>query len=252
MFFDTHAHLDDEAFDSDRSELIESLSAVGVNYVLNAASDMKSSRGNIELCEKYDCIYGAVGIHPDSADTLDKEMLCELEALTSHKKIVAIGETGLDYYYDSIPREVQRKCFADQAALAYELKLPLIIHDRDAHLDCINIVKKFPGIKAVYHCFSGSVEYSREILKLGCFMSFGGAITFKNARHAPEVLREAPRERIMLETDCPYMAPVPYRGKRNHPGYIPQIAERLSELWGTTPEEVGRITTNNAKAFFGI
>lgn len=252
MYFDTHAHLDDSAFDADRDELISSFPELGVTRVLNASSDMKSSYKTAELCEKYGFIYGAVGIHPEAADTMKSGDVEKIAELTKKKNIVAIGETGLDYYWDSVPRDVQQKVFSDQAALAYELSLPLIVHDREAHRDCFEILARFPGIKAVYHCFSGSVEYARELVKKGYFMSFGGAVTFKNAKAPLEVLCTIPRERVMLETDCPYMAPVPHRGKRNHPGFVPYVAVKIAELWGISPEEVGRITTENAIKFFDI
>ncbi|MBR5542482.1 MAG: TatD family hydrolase [Oscillospiraceae bacterium] len=252
MFFDTHAHLDDTAFDADRASLIESFKDTGVTRVLNASSNMASSHATVALSEKYDFIYGAVGVHPDSAERFSEEDLEEIEKLLTLPRIVAIGECGLDYYYDDVPPEIQREVFDKQAALAYELGRPIIVHDRDAHRDCLEILKKFPGIAAVYHCFSGSVEYARELVKLGFYVSFGGAVTFKNARCAPEVLKDIPHERVLLETDCPYMAPVPHRGKRNHPGFIPLIAEKIGELWGMSAEEVGRITTKNANTFFCI
>lgn len=252
MYFDTHAHLDDEAFDADRDELISSFAEVGVTRVLNAGSDMPSSYKTAELCRKYDFIFGAVGIHPEAADRMEDGDIEKLEALATEKNIVAIGETGLDYYWDNVPKEIQQKAFRDHCALALKLGLPLVVHDREAHKDTFDILGEFPLPKVVYHCFSGSVEYARELVKRGYYFSFGGAITFKNARHAPDVIKAVPRERIMLETDCPYMAPVPYRGKRNHPGYIPQIASKISELWSVSPEEVGRITTENALSFFGI
>jgi len=252
MYFDTHAHLDDEAFDSDRDELVASFAASGVSRVLNASSDMESSYATVALCEKYPFIYGAVGIHPEAAERFCDGDIETLAELTKRKNIVAIGETGLDYYWDSVPRDVQKKVFEAQAALSMELSLPIVVHDREAHRDCFEILRKFPGIRAVYHCFSGSAEYARELVKAGYYFSFGGAVTFKNARHAPEVLCEIPRERVMLETDCPYMAPVPYRGKRNHSGLVPHIAAKISELWGITPEEVGRLTTKNALEFFNI
>lgn len=252
MYFDTHAHLDDSAFNEDRDELISSFAEAGVLRVLNASSDMPSSYATVKLCEKYDFIYGAVGIHPEAADRMKDGDIETIARLTQEKRIVAIGETGLDYYWDSVPRDVQQAAFRAQAALAYELGLPIVVHDREAHRDCFDILGAFPGIRAVYHCFSGSAQYARELVGQGYFFSFGGAVTFKNARHAPEVLRSIPRERVMLETDCPYMAPVPYRGKRNHPGLVPHIAAKIAELWQTSPEEVGRITTENAMHFFNI
>ena len=250
MFFDTHAHLHDEAFDIDRAELIASFAASGVTRVLNASCSLDSSFTTVEYCREYDCVCGSVGVHPDAAESFTEDTLRTLRKLAGEKGIVAIGETGLDYYYDDVPRDAQKRAFEAQAALAYELDMPIIVHDRDAHLDCLEILKKFPGISAVYHCFSGSVEYARELSKRGFYFSFGGAVTFKNARRAPEVLRDIPHDRVMLETDCPFMAPVPHRGKRNHPGLIPHTAVKIAELWGTTPEEVGKITTENALRFF--
>ncbi len=252
MFFDTHAHLDDGAFDNDRDELIRSFADARVTRVLNASSDIESSLKTVGLCKEYDFIYGAVGIHPESADKFRPEDIFTVTDLVREKNIVAIGETGLDYYWDSVPRDVQKSAFRAQAALAYELKLPLVVHDREAHRDCLEILKGFPDIRAVYHCFSGSVEYARELEKLGFYFSFGGAVTFKNARHAPEVLCTISHERVMLETDCPYMAPVPFRGKRNHSGLVPHIAAKIGELWGMSTEQVGRVTTQNALEFFNI
>lgn len=252
MFFDTHAHLDDAAFDNDRDELIRSFADAHVTRVLNASSDIESSHKTVELCKAYDFIYGAVGIHPESADKFRPEDVLTISDLVREKNIVAIGETGLDYYWDNVPRDAQKSAFRAQAALAYEMSLPLVVHDRDAHRDCLEILKDFPGIRAVYHCFSGSAEYACELEKLGFYFSFGGAVTFKNARHAPEVLRSISNERVMLETDCPYMAPVPFRGKRNHPGLVPYIAAKIGELWGMSAEQVGQITTQNALEFFKI
>ncbi len=252
MYFDTHAHLDDKAFDNDREELIASFKKAGVTRVLNAACSLSSSMKTAELCEKYSFIYGACGLHPDAAESFDSDTLLALSSLAKRKRICAIGETGLDYYYDDVPREKQKIAFEAQASLAYELHMPVIVHDREAHLDCLEILKKFPGIRAVYHCFSGSVEYAKELVKLGFYMSFGGAVTFKNAKTAPEVLKSIPHERVMLETDCPYMAPVPYRGKRNHPGLVPHVAAKIAELWETSAEAVGEITTKNALTFFEI
>ncbi len=252
MFFDTHAHLHDEAFAEDLDALFDSFKDSKVAYVLNAACSIASSIKTTELCEKYAILFGSCGVHPDAAESFDAASVDTLASLSKHPKICAIGETGLDYYYDDVPRDKQKVAFEAQASLAYELKMPIIVHDRDAHADCLAVLKKFPGIQAVYHCFSGSVEYARELVKLGFFFSFGGAVTFKNARRAPEVLKNIPHEHVMLETDCPYMAPVPFRGKRNHPGLIPHTAAKIAELWGTSAEEVGRITTENALRFFRI
>lgn len=250
MYIDTHAHLDDEQFNGDFEAMLSAVQSANVMRVINAAADIPSSENAAALSEKYSFIYGTAGIHPENAQSFKKSDLAALERLWKNEKIVAIGEIGLDYFYDDVPREVQKKCFEAQVSLAYELGTPVVIHDREAHADCLEILSRFKNLRAVYHCFSGSLEYSREILKLGFYMSFGGAVTFKNARHAPEVLKNAPRERIMLETDSPYMAPVPYRGKRCSPEYIPLIAEKIGDFWGVSAESVGEITTENAFTFY--
>jgi len=252
MFFDTHAHLDDEAFDQDRDEIIASLSDFAVTRVLNASSDMASSERTIALCDKYDFIYGAVGVHPHDAENMKDSDFDTLRNMVKNPKICAIGEIGLDYYYDHSPRDVQKARFKDQLYLARELNLPVIIHDRDAHEDCLNILRDFTDLKVVYHCYSGSLEYAKILISLGFYLSFTGAATFKHAKAAPSVIEWMPLDKIMIETDCPYLAPVPHRGKRNFPGYVPLVAEKIAELRGISVNEVANITFKNGCEFFNI
>ncbi len=252
MYFDTHAHYDDEAFDSDRDSVISGLPEKGVSLVLNASSSLESSRKSVELAGKYDFFYAAVGVHPHEASSLTRDSLGEIRALASNTKVRAIGEIGLDYYYDFSPREKQREAFVRQMELAGELKLPVIVHDRDAHEDSMAIVKTFPGVKGVFHCYSGSLEMAKELVKLGWYISFTGSVTFKNARKAPEVVTFMPEDRFMIETDCPYLAPVPFRGRRNDSGNLRFIAERIAELRGASLESIASLTTENGKRFFGI
>lgn len=252
MFFDTHAHLDDEQFDTDRDEMIASLASFNVTTVLNASSDIPSSERTVALCKKYDFIYGAVGVHPHEAENMQDSDLDYLKELTGNKKIQAIGEIGLDYYYDHSPRDAQKARFRDQLQLARELALPVIIHDRDAHEDCLNILRDFTDLKVVYHCYSGSLEYAKILIDLGFYLSFTGALTFKNAKAAPAVVEWMPLDRIMIETDCPYLAPIPHRGKRNFPGYVPLVAEKIADIRGISLEEVARITADNGFNFFNI
>ncbi len=252
MLFDTHAHLDDEQFDEEREELLKSICESGVSPVLLPASDMASSRKICKICKEHAWLYGAVGVHPGEADSFREENLAELAGLTKEKGIVAIGEIGLDYHYDEPSREIQQAVFRAQLSLAKELDLPVVVHDREAHADCLNIIKEFPGIRAEYHCFSGSLEYANELIKLGFYLSFNGTLTFKNAKTAPIVAAAMPKERVLIETDSPYLAPVPYRGKRNDPRLIYLVAEKLAELWDMSPSEVAEITARNGKEFFGI
>ncbi|MBQ3055271.1 MAG: TatD family hydrolase [Oscillospiraceae bacterium] len=253
MFFDTHAHLDDKQFDLDREELIASFPEVGVTRVLNAACDLASSREIVNLTRKYRGIFGSVGVHPNAAEELKGDAELDLlRTLSKEKKICAIGEIGLDYYWDDVPREVQKTAFRMQLDLARELSLPVIIHDRDAHEDCLNILRDYTDLSVVFHCYSGSLEFAKILIDLGFYLSFTGVITFKNAKAAPSVVEWAPHDRIMIETDCPYLAPIPYRGKRNHSGYVPLVAQKIAELWGTSVEEVARITTENGLRFFQI
>lgn len=252
MFFDTHAHYDDEDFNTDRDEVIAALGDSGVSLVLNASSDISSSRASVALTEKYPFFYAAVGIHPHEASSMTASLLSEIQSLAGHEKVVAIGEIGLDYFYDHSPRDVQREVFRQQMELAKEFKMPVVIHDRDAHEDSMEIIKDFPGVSGVFHCYSGSLEMAKELIKLGWYLSFTGSVTFKNARKAPEVLGFMPEDRIMIETDCPYLAPVPLRGKRNDSRNLKYIAERIAEIRGTTTQHIAAVTMENGKRFFKI
>ena len=252
MLFDTHAHMDDRAFSEDRAELLASLKDAGVGLLMNPGCSLESSRNAVKLAEQYDWIYAAVGSHPDVADEVTEEVLEEYRKLSKHKKVKAIGEIGIDYHYEDIPRELQKKAFRMQMALAEELDLPVIVHERDAHEDGMAIIKDFPKVKGVFHCYSGSAEMARQLVDLGWYIGFTGVLTFKNARKAVETAASIPLDRIVLETDCPYMAPVPFRGKRNHPGYLYRMAEALAEIRGISTEEVHQITTENGKRLYRI
>ena len=253
MLFDTHAHMDDRAFDADRAELITSLPEQGVMLVMNPGCSLASSRNADALSRQYDFLYAAVGSHPDAADEVNEAVLNEYRQLCrSNSKIKAIGEIGLDYHYEDIPRDIQLKAFRAQMALATELNLPVIVHERDAHADGMAVIDEFPTVKGVFHCYSGSAEMAAELVKRGWYIGFTGVLTFKNARKALEVAASIPHDRLVLETDCPYMAPEPFRGKRNHPGYLYRMAERLAELWEISVEDVHRITTENGKRLYHI
>lgn len=246
--FDAHAHYDDEEFDSDRDRLIGQFKENNVIGVLNCGSSMQGSEDSVKLAQKYEFFYAAVGIHPEYADKFDKTQEDMLRKLALNNKVKAIGEIGLDYYYDENPdRDIQRKAFIRQMQLAEELKLPVIIHDRDAHEDTLDIVKSFPNVKGEIHCFSGSVEFAREYLKLGYYLGFTGVVTFKNARKTIRVVEEVPINRILVETDCPYMTPTPYRGKRNMSTYIYYIMDKIAKVKEIPIEEVSFNTILNIK-----
>lgn len=251
--FDSHAHYDDEAFDEDRNKVIEELRESGVIGVLNCGTSLDGTRESVRLADKYDFFYAAVGIHPEHADEFNDEVLRELKLLASNEKVRAIGEIGLDYYYEENPeREMQKNTFRVQMNLAKELNLPVVIHDRDAHEDTLNILKEFPEVTGVIHCFSGSVEFARECLKLGYYIGFTGVVTFKNAKKIIEVAKEVPLDKMLVETDCPYMAPTPFRGKRNKSDYIKYIIEKISEIKGVPEEQISEITINNVKKMLNI
>ena len=254
MLFDTHAHMDDRAFDTDRAELLNGLPGKGIGLLMNPGCSLESSRNAVALAAQYDYIYAAVGFHPDVADEVNEGVLEEYRKLCKlSPKVKAIGEIGLDYHYEDIPRELQLRAFRLQMELARELDLPVIVHERDAHEDGMNIVKnEFPTVKGVFHCYSGSAEMARQLVDLGWYIGFTGVLTFKNARKAIETAEAIPLERIVLETDCPYMAPVPFRGKRNDPGYLYRMAEKLAEVRGLSVEEIHRITLENGKRLYRI
>ena len=252
MLFDTHAHLNDPVFDDDRDGLISSLPGTGVDLVMNPGCSLENSLQAIAIAEKYDFVYAAVGTHPDTAEEVDEQVIETYRGLCSHPKVKAIGEIGVDYYYETIPREIQLKAFRMQMELARETGLPVIIHERDAHDDGMRMIKEFPDVTGVFHCYSGSAEMARQLVKMGWYIGFTGVLTFKNARKAVETAQSIPLDRIVLETDCPFMAPEPFRGKRNHPGYLFRMAERLSELRELPVEEIQRITTENGKRLYRI
>ena len=253
MLFDTHAHMDDHAYDEDRQQLLESLPGLGVGLVMNPGCSAESSRNVDRLTRQYGYIYGAVGSHPDAADEVDETLLEEYRMLCKqNSKIKAIGEIGLDYHYEDIPREIQQKAFRMQMELAKELNLPVIVHERDAHEDGMKIVTEFPEVNGVFHCYSGSAEMAKWLVARGWYIGFTGVLTFKNARKAVEVASQIPLDRIVLETDCPYMSPEPFRGKRNDPGKIYRMAEKLAEIRGLSLEEIQRITTENGKRLYRI
>lgn len=251
FIFDTHAHYNDKAFDEDRTNLLDSFYESGILGVINCGTDINSSKKSIELSEKYDFIYSAVGFHPEDINKADENYLSEIKMLSEHKKCVAIGEIGLDYYWVKDNKEEQKRFFTEQIILANEINLPVIIHSRDAHNDTLEILKKYKP-QGVLHCFSGSVEIMNEALKLGLYIGLGGAVTFKNARVPLEVAEKLPLQRLLLETDCPYMTPVPHRGKRNQSTYISFVAEKIAVVKNISKEEV--LTTANKNAFnlFGI
>ena len=253
MLFDTHAHMDDRAFDVDRAELLADLPNQQIALLMNPGCSLESSRNAVKLANTHNYIYAAVGSHPDVADEVNEQVLEEYRTLCKlNDKVKAIGEIGLDYHYEDIPRDLQKKAFRAQMALAAELDLPAIVHERDAHEDGMAIVKEFPTVTGVFHCYSGSAEMARQLVDLGWYIGFTGVLTFKNARKAVEVAASIPLERIVLETDCPYMAPEPFRGKRNDPGKLYRMAEKLAEIRGLSVEEIHRITTENGKRLYRI
>ena len=253
MFFDTHAHYDDERFAPDRDALLASLPDNGVGCVVNCGSDTATSLVSLSLARRFPHVYAAAGIHPESAGEYTADDLAAVEAMLGEEKVVAVGEIGLDYYYeDAAPRETQLELLRIQLRLALEKDLPVVIHDREAHADSLQAVKELPGLRGVFHCYSGSVEMARELTKLGWYFSFGGTATFKNARKVPEVVASLPAERILLETDCPYLAPVPFRGRRCDSTMLPYTASAIAAFRGSTREEIEQLTWRNACAFFGI
>jgi len=253
MLFDTHAHMDDQSFDADRHELLAALPEQGISLLMNPGCSFESSLNAIKLSEQYDYIYAAVGSHPDVADEVDAELIVQYRELCKqHKKVLAIGEIGLDYHYEDIPREIQKRAFRLQMELARELDLPVIVHEREAHEDGMKIVDEFPTVKGVFHCYSGSAEMAKELVMRGWYIGFTGVLTFKNARKAIEVASSIPRDRIVIETDCPYMAPVPFRGKRNDPGKVVHMAAKLGEIWGVSTEEAAEITLENGKRLYRL
>ncbi|MBO5892592.1 MAG: TatD family hydrolase [Oscillospiraceae bacterium] len=253
MLFDTHIHMNDTAFDADRDELIASFPDKGVALAMNVGCSLATSYEAIALAEKFPHIYAAVGTHPDAADEVNEEVLETYRKLCKlHPKVKAIGEIGLDYYYEDIPRDIQKKAFALQLELARELDLPVVVHERDAHDDGLAMIKQFPTVKGVFHCYSGSAEMAQQLVKLGWYIGFTGVLTFKNARKAVETAQEIPLERIVIETDCPFMSPEPFRGKRNDPTKVYRMAEALAQIRGISVEEAQSATFENGKRLYRI
>lgn len=251
MFFDSHAHYDDDAFDADRDELLSSLLQNNVSNIINIGADMPSSRRSVQLAEKYEFMYAAVGVHPHDAKNYTSDDEAELAKLCAHPRVVAIGEIGLDYHYDNSPRDIQKEVFKKQLELAKKLRMPVIIHSREATEDTLSILKEFSP-RGVVHCFSGSVETAKTVLDMGMYISLGGPVTYKNAVKTVEVAEFVPIDRLLIETDCPYLAPVPYRGKRNSSLFIHATAEKLADIKGISVEELARITAENTKKLFNI
>ena len=230
MYFESHAHYDDERFDEDRDTLLASFPAEGIETVVNASSDIKSSKASIALSEKYPFFYAAVGVHPHEVENITEADIDELRELSKHPKVVAIGEIGLDYYYDLSPRDLQRHWFKRQLELADELKMPVIIHSRDAAQECFDIIKNSNVRNGVIHCYSGSAEMAEEYIKMGFYIGVGGSLTFKNNKKGVETVERIPIEKILIETDSPYLAPVPYRGKRHDSRLLKYVVERISQI----------------------
>lgn len=252
MLFDTHAHYDASRFDADRDALLAAMPANGVGRILNAGCDLESSRASVELAHRYDFIWAAVGSHPDDAGRVDAALLAAYRALAADPRAVAVGEIGLDYHYEDVPRAVQREAFEAQLALAEELGLPVIVHEREAHGDAMEIVRRHPGVTGVFHCYSGSLEMARELVRMGWYVGFTGVLTFKNARKALEVAENVPLNRILLETDCPYMAPEPYRGRRCDSTMLVRTAQRLADLKDLPLADAARATWENGCRLFGL
>ena len=253
MLFDTHAHMDDRAFDADREALLSSLPQQGIALLMNPGCSLESSRAACGLARRYDYLYAAVGSHPDAADEVTESVLETYRALCrDNPKVKAIGEIGLDYHYEDVPRQRQLEAFRAQMALAEELHLPVIVHEREAHEDGMAVVADFPQVTGVFHCYSGSAEMAKQLVKRGWYIGFTGVLTFKNARKAVETAASVPLERIVLETDCPYMSPEPFRGKRNDPGKLYRMAERLAEIRGVSVEQIHAATLENGKRLYRI
>ncbi|MCC8122681.1 MAG: TatD family hydrolase [Oscillospiraceae bacterium] len=252
MYFDTHAHYYSKSFKQDRDQVLCALPEQGVDLVVCPAEDLPSARACIQLAEQYPFLYAAVGVHPHEAKDVPPGWLAGLQALSYHPKVVAIGEIGLDYHYDFSPREQQRDVFHAQLDLAGRLNKKVIVHDREAHRDCLDAVRAYPNVTGVYHCYSGGLEDAKTLVALGWSLSFTGAVTFPNARRALEVIEWLPMESVMIETDAPYLTPEPFRGKRNDSGYVYRVAEVIAQVKGRSIEEVAAITKENGKRFFGI
>ena len=256
MFFDTHAHYDDEKFNDDRDEVIMRAYNMGVENILNVGINLDTSKKSIELARKYDFVYAAVGVYPHEIENLEQDYIKRLEDLINQNRdrVVAIGEIGLDYYYDFAPKDLQQKVFVDQINLAKKVGLPVAIHDRDAHGDTLDIIKQHgvSEVGGILHCFSGSQEMANEVLKQGLYIAIGGVVTFKNAKKIVDVIKNVPMDRLLIETDLPYLTPEPFRGKRNESAYLKYVVEKIAKIKDLPEQEIANITTNNAKRLFGI
>ncbi len=255
MFIDTHCHLEDENFSADRNEVIERAKLAGVERIINFGSTLQSSEAVTELAKNFSELYAGVGIHPEEIDEFDANTCARLAELAANTKVIAVGEIGLDYHWekDSSRRLIQQKIFVAQLDLARQLNLPVCVHDRDAHADTLKILQtEARGLRGVLHCYSGSLETAREVFKLDWFIGVDGPLTFKNSAKLPEIVKAAPRDRILIETDAPYLAPVPHRGKRNEPAYVVEVAKKLAELRNETLDEVAAYTSANAKNLYGL
>lgn len=248
QIFDSHAHYDDDAFDNDRDSLMSELADFGVCGIINCGSSVESSYKTVELAARFDQMYAAVGVHPEAADRYNETAIADL---ANNSRVVAIGEIGLDYHWDTVPREIQLSAFERQVKLAERLSLPIIVHDREAHADTMQVLcERRP--RGVVHCFSGSAEMAKQVIGLGMYIGIGGVLTFKNARKLREVVEAVPLDRILLETDAPYMSPEPYRGRRCHSAMIAFVADKLAEIKGVSRAEVLKVTRQNVKELFGI
>ncbi len=253
MAIDTHAHLEMEAFDKDREAVLERAAAAGLTAIITVGTTLPDCEKAVALAKRYAPVYAAVGIHPHEVKGIDAAAYDALRLLAREKKVVAIGEIGLDFFYDNSPRDVQLRCFAEQLDLAEELDLPVIIHDRDAHAETLGLLRQRKGrLRGVLHCFSGDAAMARECIELGFHLSVAGPVTYPKADQLRAVAREIPAERLLIETDCPYLAPQPYRGKRNEPAYVIETARRLAEIRGMTAGELERLTAANARRLFRI
>ncbi len=252
MYFDTHAHYDDRAFDADRETLLAQMPAAGVELVVDPGCDRESSEAAIVLAERFPYVYAAVGFHPEEWEKATETGFDRILELARHPKCVAIGEIGLDYYWDAEHKQEQKALFRRQIELAIACGKPVIVHDREAHGDCLEMVREYPELRGVFHCYSGSAEMARELLKRDWYLGFDGPVTYKNARKVLEVLEICPPERIVIETDSPYLSPVPLRGKRNDSRNLRYVAERIAEVKGVEPDEIARLTLENGKRLFGL
>ena len=252
MYFDSHAHLTEDCFAQDFDTVVDNMKAASVTGMMEIGFDLPSSEKAVQLAERFDWVHAAVGSHPDDAEQVNEARIAVYRELCKNPRVKAIGEIGLDYHYEEPGREVQQRAFRMQLALAQELSMPVVIHEREAHEDGLRILEEFPTIRGVFHCFSGSYEMAKELIKRGWYIGFTGVVTFKNARKAVETAANIPLDRILIETDCPYMAPEPFRGRRCDPSLVPYVAKKIADLRGLSPESVAAATAENAKRCFRI